>query len=156
MRLYVSFVRQILRYHTTAVTLIRFASALLCANISQHRTCSVVSWVHTIIQMFLLPASRSQYWQFVPHGRWPGPSHGVTGQRDDRWARHRTARGAALMIPSSPPCPINLRPYVPPSLPLLHAFLVKTTGLENSLQREYIMSIFVKDWATTSKTKETL
>ncbi|TNM94219.1 hypothetical protein fugu_002395 [Takifugu bimaculatus] len=35
---------------------------------------------------------------------------------NDRRAKRRTARGAALMIPPSPCCPINSRPYVPPLL----------------------------------------
>lgn len=70
--------------------------------------------------------SRPQHRQFVPHGRRPGPSHGVAGQRDDGRAERRTARGPALLTPPPPPPPSPL-----PSPPhLSHAFLVKTTGSE--------------------------
>lgn len=68
---------------------------------------------------------RSQYWQFVPHGRWSGPGHGVAGQRDDGRAERRTARGPAFLM-------------LLPTLLLSHAFLVKTTGLENRVYKENI------------------
>lgn len=95
--------------------------SLSFANISDRPACkhcfSIVSvHCHSNFLPSCLSASRSQYRQFVPHGRRPGPSHGVTCQRNDRRAKRRTARGAALMIPPSPCCPINSRPYVPPLL----------------------------------------
>lgn len=76
--------------------------------------------------------SRSQYRQFVPHGRRSGPSHGVAGQRDDGRAERRTARGAAVLTPPSPP-PIA-------------CFSSQNNWIGNTVYKEniYITSIFVK------------
>lgn len=105
--------------HSTAVTLILLVSALLTlasAPACKHCFSIVRVHCHSHFLTSCLSACRSQHRQFVPHGRWPGPSHGVARQHNDRRAKRRTARGAALMIPPSPCCPINSRPYAPPLL----------------------------------------